>query len=68
VPPDPTETPWRTSSYSGGNGQCVRLKVPLNGPVIVGDSKDPNGPVLVFGGAAFAAFLTNVKAGDPACS
>ncbi|MFH8386573.1 DUF397 domain-containing protein [Kitasatospora sp. NPDC018058] len=34
------------------------------GLVPVRDSKDPNGPVLVFPASAWTAFLSGVQAGD----
>ncbi|MFF0520297.1 DUF397 domain-containing protein [Actinomadura nitritigenes] len=49
---------WRKSSYTTSNGgNCVEL-ASLPGNVAVRDSKDPDGPRLVF---AFASFLTSVK-------
>ncbi|QIZ33633.1 DUF397 domain-containing protein [Saccharopolyspora sp. ASAGF58] len=52
---------WRKSSRSGSSGgQCVEVAVQ---PAVVGvrDSKDPDGPVLVFGPGAFARFLGTLK-------
>jgi len=53
---------WRKSSYSGNNGGgCVEAGNAA--PVIaVRDSKDPDGPRLVFGRAAWEAFAANLKA------
>lgn len=49
---------WRKSSHSGGNGgQCVEVATNLPGMVAVRDSKDPDGPVLVFEAAAWTAFV-----------
>jgi hypothetical protein len=46
---------WRKSSYSFSNGQCA--EVGQDGAVVgVRDSKDPDGPVLAFPAAAWAAF------------
>jgi hypothetical protein len=51
---------WRTSSYSGGQGNCVQ--VGTGGHVVaVRDGKDPAGPELTFGPAAWLVFLTRVK-------
>jgi hypothetical protein len=54
---------WRKSTYSGGQGgECVEVADGL--PVIpVRDSKDPEGPALIFPPAAWTAFITAVKAG-----
>ncbi len=53
---------WRTSTRSGGNGgQCVQVARNLPGIVAVRDSKDPDGPALVFSRAAWAAFLAATR-------
>ncbi|KPI04185.1 protein of unknown function DUF397 [Actinobacteria bacterium OK074] len=58
---------WVASSYSGGNNNCVEVAhgaIPSALPVR--DSKAPAGPAVVMGGAAWAAFVDGVKAGDVA--
>ncbi|MFT2017367.1 DUF397 domain-containing protein [Streptomyces sp. 796.1] len=59
---------WIKSSYSGDNGgDCVEwapARVAVTGVVPVRDSKDPRGPALAFGAAAWSAFVAGVKAGD----
>jgi len=56
---------WRKSSYSGGsNGDCVEMAPGLPGVVPVRDSKDPNGPALLFSPDAFAAFVSSIKSGQ----
>ncbi|MEU3553287.1 DUF397 domain-containing protein [Streptomyces fragilis] len=51
---------WRRSSYSGsGGGDCVEVAVGA-GAVRVRDSKRPEGPVLAFPGARWAAFTSYV--------
>ncbi|TDC61542.1 DUF397 domain-containing protein [Actinomadura sp. GC306] len=53
---------WRTSSYSDQHGgECVEV-APLAPVVAVRDSKDPDGPRLVFGLAAWRMFADRVKA------
>ncbi len=48
---------WIKSSYSGDNGgNCVEAALGFPGTVPVRDSKNPDGPVLVVGRAAWAAF------------
>nr|MDT0659243.1 DUF397 domain-containing protein [Micromonospora sp. DSM 115978] len=47
---------WRKSTRSNGGGACVEVAVGERG-VGVRDSKDPAGPVLVFGAAAWTAFV-----------
>ncbi|MEU9349518.1 DUF397 domain-containing protein [Streptomyces griseoloalbus] len=51
---------WRKSSYSGGQGDCLELaqNVPALAPVR--DSKDPGGPVIAFGRAAWKVFVTEL--------
>ena len=53
---------WRKSSYSGTNGgNCVEVAHNLPGAVAVRDSKNPDGPALVFTPADWAAFTASVK-------
>lgn len=63
-----TETPrWFTSSYSGNGGECIEVAANLaasRGVVPVRDSKDPNGPALLFQADAFSAFVAAVAHGE----
>ncbi|MER7129158.1 DUF397 domain-containing protein [Streptosporangium saharense] len=55
---------WLKSSLSSGNGgQCVEVAVNLPGVVAVRDSKDPDGPKLLFAPAEWNAFVGGVKSG-----
>jgi Domain of unknown function (DUF397) len=57
-----TRAQWRTSSYSGSNGgTCVEVAGNLPGVVAVRDSKDPDGPVLTFSRADWAAFVAEIR-------
>jgi len=59
---DLTSVSWRKSSYSGGNGgNCIQV-AGLPGTIAVRDSKDPDGPALLFTPAEWAAFTARVKA------
>jgi Domain of unknown function (DUF397) len=61
----PTPTEWITSSYSGANGgNCVEVAPGFTGVVPVRDSKDPQGPALVFPADAWTAFLGGVRRGE----
>ncbi|MFI7403638.1 DUF397 domain-containing protein [Streptomyces sp. NPDC049541] len=52
---------WFKSSYSGGGGnECLEVTDAHPGVVPVRDSKNPDGPKLAFGTAAWAAFVEGV--------
>lgn len=54
---------WRKSTYSGGNGSCVEI-ADLGTAAAVRDSKDRNGPKLVFASDEWCSFLDGIKAGS----
>jgi Domain of unknown function (DUF397) len=53
---------WRTSSYSANGSSCVEVASNLPGIIAVRDSKDREGPALVFTPDQWTAFLTGVRA------
>lgn len=56
---------WIKSSRSGsGGGNCVEVADLDRGQRAVRDSKDPNGPALIFTPAEWAAFTAGVRAGE----
>lgn len=60
--PGLTGAAWRKSSYSnGGDANCLEVADGFPGVVPVRDSKAPEGPALVFGSSAWAAFVTGVR-------
>lgn len=52
---------WRKSSRSGAVGNCVELAWPAPEVVAVRNSRNPDGPVLVYTRADLAAFLAGVR-------
>jgi hypothetical protein len=62
---DLTNADWRKSSFSGSNGGgCVEVARNLPGIVAVRDSKDREGPALVFTLGEWRAFLDGVRADE----
>lgn len=62
---DLTDAVWRKSTFSGSNGgQCVEVAQNIPGVVALRDSKDPNGPALVFTTGEWAAFVSGVREGQ----
>lgn len=63
-----TDSPcWFKSSYSNNGGNCVEVAANLaatHGVVPVRDSKDPNGPALVFPADAFTSFVAAIARGE----
>jgi hypothetical protein len=59
---DLTAAAWRTSSLCDLNG-CVEVAV-LDDQVAVRDAKDRGGPVLLFSGREWEAFLGGVRGGE----
>lgn len=55
---------WRKSSYSGSQGNCVEVAEGFADAVAVRDSKNPDGPALVFARRAWTAFVGQVCRGE----
>ncbi|MFJ6748459.1 DUF397 domain-containing protein [Streptomyces sp. NPDC091266] len=57
-----TTATWRKSSYSNPDGgQCIEVSDDFTALVPVRDSKDPQGPALVFEASVWSSFVTAVK-------
>ncbi|MFE3886455.1 DUF397 domain-containing protein [Streptomyces lydicus] len=60
--PNPAAIAWRKSSYSdGGEDNCVEVSDGFPGAVPVRDSKDPQGPALIFSANGWSSFVAAVK-------
>lgn len=54
---------WQKASVSTSYGACVELAAVVGG-VAMRDSKDPDGPILLYARAEFRAFLDGARNGD----
>lgn len=52
---------WHKSARSNNGGNCVQVARNLPGAVTVRDSKDPDGPALIFTPADWEAFTAGIK-------
>jgi hypothetical protein len=55
---------WRKSRESNPSGNCVEVAELPDGAVAVRNSRDPQGPALVYTRAEVAAFLAGVRNGE----
>jgi hypothetical protein len=51
---------WRTSSYSGGEGNCIEV-ADQAARVLIRDTQDRTGPVLAFAPDAWRRFADQLK-------
>jgi Domain of unknown function (DUF397) len=54
---------WLKAQRSSPNGQCVEI-ASTAGKVVIRDSKDPDGPILVYTPHEFSAFLEGARNGE----
>ncbi|MDT0548337.1 DUF397 domain-containing protein [Streptomyces lonegramiae] len=63
--PDLSTAVWRKSSYSNTQGgNCVEVADGIPGIVPLRDSKNPEGPALIFETATWTSFVQAVKHGE----
>ncbi|ODU02130.1 MAG: DUF397 domain-containing protein [Pseudonocardia sp. SCN 72-86] len=55
---------WRKASASNPSGDCVEVAALPGGDVAVRNSRDPDGPALVYTRAEIAAFVAGARAGE----
>ncbi|MGW2873205.1 DUF397 domain-containing protein [Kitasatospora sp. NPDC001225] len=55
---------WRKSTYSQQGGDCLEVARGSRESMPVRDSKDPQGPVLVFPAEAWVSFVAAVRSGE----
>jgi len=55
---------WRKSRASNPSGNCVEVAALPDGGVAVRNSRQPEGPALVYTRAEITAFITGVRNGE----
>ena len=55
---------WQKSGRSGPNGNCVECAALPDGAVAMRNSRDPEGPALIYTPAEIEAFILGVRDGD----
>lgn len=60
---DLSNAAWKKSSHSGGQGECVEV-ADLSDAVAIRDSKNPDGPALLFGRGSFAGLVGRIRTGQ----
>lgn len=55
---------WRKSRASNPSGNCVEMARLTPGVIAIRNSRDPDGPALVYTRAEIDAFIRGIKDGD----
>lgn len=55
---------WVKSRHSNAEGNCVEVAPLSDGAIALRNSRDPDGPALVYTAAEVAAFLAGAKDGE----
>lgn len=64
VPASSLDVRWIKSHHSSATGDCVEVAALPGGDVAMRNSRDPQGPALVYTPAELAAFLAGAKEGE----
>lgn len=59
-----TSVTWVKSRRSNATGNCVEMAALPGGEIALRNSRDPEGPALVYTRAEFAAFVAGAREGD----
>ncbi|WP_433436708.1 DUF397 domain-containing protein [Nonomuraea sp. CA-141351] len=59
-----TAAAWRKSRFCNGASACVEVAPLADGNIALRDSKEQDGPVLVFTPSEWAAFTAGVREGE----
>ncbi|GLF96921.1 DUF397 domain-containing protein [Streptomyces yaizuensis] len=59
-----TSVTWTKSSHSNATGNCVELAKLPDGSVALRNSRDPQGPALIYTPDEIAAFVAGARTGD----
>jgi len=62
IPATLGELSWRVARQCNG-GACIRV-ASAGDTVVIGDSKNPHGPVLAYSRAEWSAFVEGIRQGD----
>lgn len=55
---------WRKSVHSGAQGNCVEVAALTGGGIAVRNSRDPQGPALIYTKAEIEALIGGAQDGD----
>ena len=61
---DTSVAAWRKSRFCNGASACVEVASLADGNVALRDSKEPDGPALVFTPSEWAAFIAGARDGE----
>lgn len=53
--------PWRKSSWSGVNGDCIEVAGLTGATIRIRDSKNPNGAMLSFSASEWNVFIDSLQ-------